>query len=209
MSDNQIPQRPRTVGILIFDEVEVLDFCGPFEVFASAHLPDHAGDDERLFHAVIIAERPDIVHCRGNLLVTPHYTIENHPALDLLIVPGGRGTRRERTNETIIAWIKAQAAQTEITASVCTGAFLLGAAGLLRGRQATTHWGSIDWLREHHPEATVNDAARWVDEGRIVTSAGVSAGIDMSLYLVERLHGRAAAETTARHMEYTWQRELV
>lgn len=209
MSDGQNPQQRRTVGILIFGEVEVLDFCGPFEVFASAHLPDRAGDEERLFHIFTIAERPDVVHCRGDLLVTPHYTIDDHPPLDLLIVPGGRGTRRERTNETLIAWVAAQATRTEITASVCTGAFLLAAAGLLRGREATTHWGSIDWLRAHHSEVTVNDAARWVDEGRIVTSAGVSAGIDMSLHLVERLHGRAAAETTARHMEYTWQREPV
>lgn len=194
----------RTVGILIFDDVEVLDFCGPFEVFSTARLTEASAPEPPLFRVLTIAARAGIVRCRGDLLVTPHHTIDDHPKLDLLVVPGGYGTRRERTNQVLLDWIVAQDRETELTTSVCTGAFLLAAAGLLDGRRATTHWGSLDWLREHHPAIDVCDDERVVDEGRIVTSAGISAGIDMALVMVARLHGRAAAVVTARHMEYTW-----
>ncbi len=198
---------PQTVGILIFDDVEVLDFCGPFEVFAMARaLESSDAEEERapLFRPLTIAERPRIVKCRGGLLVQPHHTIHDHPPLDILVVPGGQGTRRERTNRTLLAWIAAQDRQTALTTSVCTGAFLLAANGLLDGRRATTHWASIGWLREHHPAIDVRDDLLVVDEGRIVTSAGVSAGIDMALHLVGRLHGPAVAAETARRMEYDW-----
>ena len=199
---------PQTVGILIFDDVEVLDFCGPFEVLAMAQAPAQTPDpaDERapLFQPLIVAESPGIVRCRGGLLVQPHHTIHDHPPLDILLIPGGQGTRRERANQTLLDWIANQDRQTLITASVCTGAFLLAANGLLDGRRATTHWASIDWLREHHPAIEVRDDLRVVDEGRIVTSAGVSAGIDMALHLVARLHGSTVAAATARRMEYDW-----
>ncbi len=201
-------QTPQTVGILIFDDVEVLDFCGPFEVFAMAQAPSEATDEVEeptpLFRPLTIAERPEIVRCRGGLLVQPHHTIHNHPPLDILLVPGGQGTRRERTNRTLLDWIAAQDRQTALTTSVCTGAFLLAANGLLDGCRATTHWASIDWLRDHHPAVDVRDDLRVVDEGRIVTSAGVSAGIDMALHLVGRLHGSTVATETARRMEYDW-----
>ena len=192
----------RTVGILIFDDVEVLDFCGPFEVFSVARQPGATGDDGRLFHALTIAERPDIVSCRGGLLVQPHHTFADHPPLDLLIVPGGYGTRRERENPRLLGWIAEQEPRTEITASVCTGSFLLAATGLLSGHRATTHWGGIEWQRANHPDVETIDDQRFVDEGHIVTSAGVSAGIDMALHLVARLHGPEIAATTARQMEY-------
>ncbi len=198
----------QTVGILIFDDVEVLDFCGPFEVFAMARAPSEAADatEERapLFHPLTIAERPEIVRCRGGLLVQPHHTIHDHPPLDILVVPGGQGTRRERTNRTLLDWIAAQDRQTALTTSVCTGAFLLAANGLLDGLRATTHWASIGWLRDYHPAIDVRDDLRVVDEGRVVTSAGVSAGIDMALHLVGRLHGPSVAAETARRMEYDW-----
>jgi transcriptional regulator GlxA family with amidase domain len=194
--------RPRTVGILIFDDVEVLDFCGPFEVFSVARAAEDRDRETPLFRALTIAERGEIVRCRGDLLVQPHHTFADHPPLDILVVPGGYGTRRERTNRALLDWIAAQDRQTELTTSVCTGAFLLAGAGLLDGRRATTHWGSIGWLREHHPTVDVRDGERVVDEGRIVTSAGVSAGIDMALHLVARLHGEATAAATARQMEY-------
>lgn len=197
---------PRIVGILIFDEVEVLDFCGPFEVFSVAR-PDGIKDDEsRLFQVFTVAEEDKTVRCRGGLLVKPHYTLENAPPLDIVIVPGGQGTRRERHNQTLLDWVEAQDKQTELTLSVCTGAFLLAERGLLDGKTAATHWGSVGFMRETYPEVEMVENTRYVDEGRIVTSAGISAGIDMSLYVVEKLHGQEVAAWTARRMEYEWIR---
>ena len=194
--------RHRTVGILIFDEVEVLDFCGPFEVFSIARPAGERDDDARLFTAVTIAEEHRLVTCRGGLLVQPHATIDEHPPLDILVVPGGQGTRRERHNARLLDWIAAQDGRTELTTSVCTGAFLLAERGLLDGRRATTHWASIAWMREAYPAIDMVDTARVVDEGRVITSAGVSAGIDMSLHVVARFHGAEVAAQTARAMEY-------
>jgi transcriptional regulator GlxA family with amidase domain len=205
MVDDGAAVRPMTVGILIFDEVKVLDFCGPFEVFASASATGEAPRDEhRLFTVLTIAEENRTIHCRGGLLVQPHHTLADHPPLDILVVPGGYGTRRELSNPVVLDWIAAQDKQTSLTASVCTGAFLLAADGLLDGKRATTHWASIDWLREHYPAIDVRADERVVDEGHIVTSAGVSAGIDMALHVVARLHGHAIAADTARGMEYDW-----
>ena len=201
-----MPQQ--TVGILIFDDVEVLDFCGPFEVFATTQYPGQDAPDEtgRPVRVVTIAERAGIVHCRGGLLVQPHHTIDDHPQLDILVVPGGWGTRREAHNPRLLDWIAMQDLTTQLTTSVCTGAFLLAARGLLDGLPATTHWASIDRLRTTHPAVQVRDDVRYVDAGRIVTSAGVSAGIDMALYLVGRLLGPDVAQTTARRMEYEGMR---
>lgn len=198
---------PATVGVLIFDEVEVLDFCGPFEVFSVARAPlDGDGGDERaLYRALTIAPRPGTVRCVGGLLVEPHHTIADHPPLDLLVVPGGRGTRRERENPALLEWLRVQDRRTELTTSVCTGSFLLAGAGLLDGKRATTHWASLVRLRDDHPAVEVVAGARFVDEGRIVTAAGISAGIDLALHVVERRNGRPAAEWTARLMEYDWR----
>lgn len=196
---------PQTVGILIFDEVEVLDFCGPFEVFSTATVEgDGEREERRLFNAIVIAEEDRLIRCRGGLLVQPHATLANHPPLDILVVPGGFGTRTQIKNDAVLAWIAAQSG-TALTTSVCTGAFLLAANGLLDGKQATTHWASIDWLRSNFPAIDVRDDQRVIDEGSVITSAGVSAGIDMALHVVERLHGRAIAEQTARGMEYDWR----
>lgn len=197
-----MPQQ--TVGILIFDDVEVLDFCGPFEVFATTQTPgqDSQDDAARPFQVITIAERAAMVKCRGGLLVQPHYTIDDHPPLDILVVPGGWGTRREVHNERLLDWIVAQDRQTALTTSVCTGAFLLAARGLLDGRAATTHWASIDRLRQTHPAIDVRDDRRWVEDERIITSAGVSAGIDMALHVVARRLGTDVARATARRMEY-------
>ena len=196
---------PTTVGILIFEDVEVLDFCGPFEVFATTRLsPADGGPVVFPFRVLTIAERPALVRCAGGLLVQPHHTFADHPPLDILVVPGGQGTRRERENPAVLEWIARQDQTTTLTTSVCTGAFLLAAAGLLDGKRATTHWASLDWLREHHPAIDVRAGERVVDHERIVTSAGVSAGLDMALYLVARLCGPAVAAATARRMEYEW-----
>lgn len=195
----------RSVGILIFDDVEVLDFCGPFEVFSSARRSgEEEREERRLYNAYTVAEKGDIVVCRGGLLVKPHYTFRDHPHFDLLVIPGGSGTRRERENPAVLNWIRHQMETAEVTTSVCTGSFLLGAIGALDNRKATTHWAAIDWMRENHPDVTTIDDQRVIDEGKIVTSAGVSAGIDMALYMVARLNGIEIARDTARGMEYDW-----
>jgi len=193
-----------TVGILVFDDVEVLDACGPFEVFSVARTPQHHEDEYRLFRVYMIAQELRTVTCRGGMLLQPHYDIGSHPELDLVLIPGGQGTRRERTNSMLIRWIEQQNQRTQMTLSVCTGAFLIAEAGLLRGLRATTHWNSIEWMRNEYPEITMLSNARFVDEGRIITSAGISAGIDMSLHVVARLHGNETALWTARRMEYSW-----
>ena len=194
----------RTVGILIFDEVEVLDFCGPFEVFSVTRNLETPTSNEadKPFIVWLVAERETLVRTRGGMMVQPHYTTANCPHLDMLLVPGGWGTRREVGNRPLIEWIAERDRQTEVTASVCTGAFMLAEAGLLDGRRATTHWQSIERMAHAYPKVTVLPNLRYVDEGRIITSAGISAGIDMSLYLVQKWLGRAVAEQTARSMEY-------
>ena len=192
----------RTVGILIFDDVEVLDFCGPFEVFSVARPAGEDADDARLFRALTIAPEARLVTCRGGLLVQPHHSIADHPPLDILVVPGGQGTRRERANARLLDWIAAQDRNVELTTSVCTGAFLLAERGLLDDRRATTHWASVEWMRGQYPAVTMLADTRVVDEGHVITSAGVSAGIDMALHVVARLHGEATAAWTARRMEY-------
>ena len=197
-------QSPHTVGILIFDEVEVLDFCGPFEVFSIARDPDDSMDDRPLFRAVTIAEDHRIISCRGGLLVQPHHVIDNHPPIDILVVPGGQGTRRERLNSRVLDWIAAQDRATELTTSVCTGAFLLAERGILDRHRATTHWASVEWMRQQYPAIDMLSDVRVVDEGHVITSAGVSAGIDMALHVVARLHGDETAAWTARRMEYDY-----
>jgi transcriptional regulator GlxA family with amidase domain len=198
--------KQQTVGILIFDEVEILDFCGPFEVFSSAVAEGSTERDaNRLYRAVTIAEEPRTVRCRGGLLVEPNHTIADHPALDILVVPGGYGTERVVENPRLLDWISRQHETTALTTSVCTGAFVLAKTGLLDGKQATTHWAAIDSLRTTFPAVVTLDDQRVIDEGKVVTSAGVSAGIDMALYVVERQHGHAVAAETARGMEYDWR----
>ncbi len=191
------------IGILLFDDVEILDFCGPFEVFSVASkLVSEAGGNPP-FTVFTLAERADLVRCAGGLRVQPDYPLDNHPPIHLLLIPGGWGARREMNNPRLIEWIRTQDTQTELTTSVCTGALLLGRAGLLDGHRVTTHWASIDRLRRDHPTATVLEHVRFVDEGKLVTSAGISAGIDMALHLVARLHSEELARQTARRMEYT------
>lgn len=192
----------RNVAVLIFDDVEVLDFSGPFEVFSVT-----GGRDDRPapFRVYTVAEKPGPVMARNGLSVNPQLTLADTPQPDVLVVPGGRGTRREMHNSGLIGWIEAQAQQAELVLSVCTGALLLARAGLLNGLAATTFHDALDELRAAAPGARVVGAERWVDCGRIVTSAGISAGIDASLHVVERLLGRETALETARYMEYDWR----
>lgn len=190
-------------GIFIYNEVEVLDFAGPFEVFTTASRVKsrQTKDAELLFNVFTIGEKKETIAARGRLSILPEYDITGHPALDLLIVPGGVVTLElEKTH--IIDWIRRTPSQ--ITASVCTGAFLLAKAGLLASKKATTHWEDIPDLKTMFPDIEVKQNISWVDEGRVVTAAGISAGIDMSLYLVSRLANRKLALDTARQMEYIW-----
>ena len=198
-------QKRRRVGVLIFDDVEVLDFSGPFEVFSVARPAGETDDALRLFDVITIAEQQRMVKCRGGLLVQPHATVEDHPPLNILVVPGGQGTRRERFNTRVLDWIVAQDKRTELTTSVCTGAFLLAERGLLDERRATTHWASVEWMRKEYPRVKMLADARVVEDGRIITSAGISAGIDMSLHTIARLHDEEIAAWTARRMEYDWR----
>lgn len=195
----------RTVGILLFDDVEVLDAFGPYEVFNVARTGNPDAGQEQLFSVVTIAESSAPVSARGNLVIQPHHTIEDHPPLDILVVPGGFGTRAAIQNTTLLDWLRDVTERTALRTSVCTGAFLYAEIGLLDGRSATTHWGSIDWLRETYPKIEVLEDVRFVDQDTVITSAGISAGIDMALHVVARLHGIDTARTTARYMEYEWR----
>ncbi len=192
------------VGILLYDDVEVLDCCGPFEVFTTAaRVAVRRGWATAPFHVHTIATAAPSVTARGGLVLTASHTLQEHPPLDILVVPGGLTPRTER-DEKVIAWLAREAQTATVTASVCTGAFLLATAGLLDGRDATSHWEDVDDLQQRFPEIRVRRGVRWVDEGAVVTSAGISAGIDMSLHLVRRHEGEELAKATAHQMEYDW-----
>lgn len=192
----------RTVGIYIFDHVEVLDFAGPYEVFTCASRVAAAGAAPFRVRTIGASSAP--VRARAGLVLHPETTFADCGPLEVLIVPGGV-VSAELARPEVTAWIAGMAREAELTASVCTGALLLAAAGLLDGRAATTHWEDAAELQAGWPQVRVRAARRWIDTGAVVTSAGISAGIDMSLHLVERLAGRALAERTARQMDYTWQ----
>jgi transcriptional regulator GlxA family with amidase domain len=193
----------KRVGIVVFNDVEVLDFCGPFEVLSVTRLDDARRRQEPSpFEVLLVAETMAPVTTAGGMRVLPAVDFGHCPRLDLLLVPGGMGTRAEMLNETLLGFVRAQAAGAELVASVCTGALILGKAGLLSGLRATTHWRSLDLFQEMFPEVKVDRAAQVVDEGRVMTSAGIAAGIDLALTIVRRCHGEAVARATARHMEY-------
>jgi len=195
----------RNVAVYIFDQVEVLDLAGPFEVFSTAsrvYSRLHP-EGEKPFDVFTIAAQAGVVTARGGLLVEPKFQISDHPVIDVLVVPGGV-IEEELEREAVIGWIQSIAQSSVVTASVCTGAFLLAKAGLLSGKSAITHWEDVDTFETMFPDIQVDRAARWVDTGRVVTSAGISAGIDMSLPVVSRLEGIELARLTARQMEYRW-----
>lgn len=197
------------VGIFVFDDVEVLDFAGPYEVFSTAsrvfQREQPAVSDPFTVFTIgkTQSKTQDTVRARAGLKIFPDYRFETHPEIDLLLIPGGVVTA-ELADPEVIRWIADTASRASLTASICTGAFLLAKAGLLDGKSATTHWEDIADLRTMFPSVRVLEGRRWVDEGNIVTSAGISAGIDMSLHLVERIIDRRLAEQTARQMEFDW-----
>jgi transcriptional regulator GlxA family with amidase domain len=196
------------VGILIFPDAEVLDFTGPFEVFSvTARVAQRDRDNnDAFFKAFFVAETSDVVSARYGFLVKPHYSFRDHPKIDLLLIPGGI-VEQPRSSAKTIEWIKRNAGSAQLVTSVCTGAFLLAQAGLLDGLRAATHWEDTGDLRREFPAVDVVENQAWVDQGKVVTSAGISAGIDMSLQLVARLHDEELARTAARQMVYHWHHE--
>jgi transcriptional regulator GlxA family with amidase domain len=195
----------KRVGIVLFENIEVLDFCGPFEVFSVTRLNEEKRREEPSpLDVLLVAESLDTVTTTGNMKVVPHWAFENCPRLDILVVPGGWGTRNQLNNPIMLDWLRARAAEVETLTSVCTGSMLLGSAGLLNGLHATTHWRSLDWMRDSFPSVTVEYDQHVVEDGRVLTSAGISAGIDMALKVVARYFGEGIAQATARHMEYPY-----
>lgn len=188
----------RLVAILVFPEIEILDFAGPFEVFGAA---DEISGGGR-FRVVTVAESQGPVTTRNGLRIMPDHTLADCPAAELLVIPGGFGTRRLESSPAVLAWIRDRSRDAEITMSVCTGSILLARAGLLDGLRATTHHTAFDRLRAAGSTVKVEDAARFTDNGRILTAAGIAAGIDCALHVVGRLLGPAAAAATARYMEH-------
>lgn len=198
----------KRVGIVIFDDVEVLDFCGPFEVFSVTRLDEAKRREEPSpFEVVLIAEFPGVVTTTGGMKVTPDYAFDNCPKLDVLVVPGGWGTRREAENQRMIGFIRKRAPELTKLTSVCTGSLLLATAGLLDGLPATSHWRFLDQMRESFPNVAIEYGQHVVEDGNVITSAGISAGIDMALRVVERYHGEEIARATARHMEYPYPKD--
>ena len=193
----------KKVAIFIFDEVEVLVFCGPFEVFAVTG----ARNNDKPFDVFTVAQTTAAITARNGLSVNPSFTFDDCPQADILIIPGGYGTRPLMQNQAVLDWIKTQSIEAEIVMSVCTGALLLAKAGLIEGMAATTHWGAMDLLREVAPNSIIQPEKRFIDNGRVMLSAGISAGIDLSFHIVDKLLGHEIAQETAKWMEYDWVRQ--
>jgi transcriptional regulator GlxA family with amidase domain len=190
----------KRVGIVIYEEVEVLDFCGPFEVFSVTRLNEEKRREESSpFQALLVAQNPNMVIATGGMQVLPHHTFANCPHLDVVVVPGGWGFRNELKNAVLLEWLRDRAARAEKTLTgVCTGSMLLCSAGLLDGLDATTHWRFLDRMRDSFPAVKVKYDKHFVKDGHVFTSAGISAGIDMSLKVVAQYFGEAVARATAR-----------
>jgi transcriptional regulator GlxA family with amidase domain len=199
--EQQVTINPRNVAVILFDDVEVLDFAGPFEIFS---VTGRRSEGEPPFNVYTVSMRPGPVIARNHLSINPLYTLADCPLPDIVIVPGGIGTRREMNNPVLIEWLQRQATRAELMTSVCTGALVLARAGLLDGLEATTHHSSYDLL-EQTANVRVRRDVRYVDNGKVITSAGVQAGMDMALHIVARLLGHEAAAETARYIEYEWR----
>ena len=195
-------------AILVFDGVEVLYFAGPFEVFSRTRtepgLESRRSYATAPFRVYTVAPEKREVVATGGLRVVANFTFADAPRSDMIVVPGGYGTRALVEHAATLDWIRHSAAAAQLVTSVCTGAALLARAGLLQGRRATTHFGSYDWLASIDPTVTVERGVRFVDDG-VVTSAGVSAGIDMAFAVVAKRCGHEVATETARYIEYDWR----
>ncbi len=188
----------KTIGILLFENVEELDAVGPWEVL-SYWTRNHPEDG---YEVRMLAADPGPVTCAKGLRMLPDTVLAQAPPLEVLVYPGGRGTRPRLADPAELAWVRAQRETVPLMTSVCTGSLVYAAAGLLAGRPATTHWGSLDLLAELEPTADVRGDDRFVDDGDLITASGVSAGIDMALHLVDRLAGRDRAVEVRRGIQY-------
>ena len=204
------PAKKRLVGVLVFEGVEALDFCGPYEVFSIAHRhdapapgdkPGAMGRMEMLFDVRVVAATTAPVTARGGLKVVPAESFESCPQLDTLVVPGGT-TVAALKGTPLIAWVARQGAKAELVTSVCTGSFVLAEAGLLDGKRSATHQLSLDAMRKAYPKVTVVPGERVVEDGNVCTAAGVSSGLDLALRIVARLHGPDAAGMVSTLIEY-------
>ena len=192
--------RARCVIFYLFENVEDLDFSGPLEVFGAAGRPEGLV----FFKPSTVAEKPGSIKTGNGLTITPDYSFDDCPQADILVLPGGKGTRVELKNPAALEFVKRQAAGAEYVLTVCTGSLILAAAGLLRDLAATTHRGALDLLRELEPTARVQPWQRVIDNGEVIVAAGVSAGIDAALHLVERIHGQDTADSLAYYIEYDY-----
>ncbi|MDO7083323.1 DJ-1/PfpI family protein [Pseudocolwellia sp. AS88] len=187
------------IGIYIYNNAEVLDFSGPFEVFTTAERIS----EKPVFNTFLINQNDRIVKARSNFKLIPDYQINNHPKIDLLIIVGGDHTN-ELNKKQVTDWILDQSTKVQIVASVCTGVFLLAKAGVIYDHEVTTHWEDINDLQIQYPKLRVKQDVRWVEQGKIITSGGISAGIDMSLHLVKLMSSHQHAIATAKQMEFCW-----
>jgi len=193
------------VVILIYEEAEVLDFSGPFEVFSVTRLDeDKRREEPSPFEPLLISEGSGVVTATGGMQVLPHHTMMDCTHLDILVVSGGWGYRHHMQNLSMHAWLRERAAKAQTVTAVCTGSLLLSSAGILDGLDATTHWRFLDSMRDTFPAIKVKYDKHFVEDGRVYTSAGISAGIDMSLKVVEHCFGGKVARATARQMEYPY-----
>jgi transcriptional regulator GlxA family with amidase domain len=188
----------RQIGILLFDDIEELDAVGPWEVLS--HWTRYYPEDG--WAVTCLSRDGGSVAAAKGLSIGAHHSFESAPRLDVLIHPGGMGTRRLLRDPEHLAWVLEQRATAGLLTSVCSGSLVYAAAGLLRGRAATTHWAAVPELAALDSSVRIDESARWVDDGDIITSAGVSAGIDMALYLVDRLVGAERAREVQRYIQY-------
>jgi len=198
----------KTVGILIYPDAEVLDFCGPFEVFATTRLDEETRRESKSpIRQLLVSETKDLVRASGGMQILPDVDFASCPKLDMLLVPGGHGVRALMHQSEYLDWLKRMAQQVDRLASVGAGSLLLGEAGLLIGKTATTHFHSVDFFRERFPRTSLLPELPMVVDGNITTASSIRAGIDMALYLVARIYGQTMAREAARQMEYPYPDE--
>ncbi|MDP7391798.1 MAG: DJ-1/PfpI family protein [Alphaproteobacteria bacterium] len=197
----------QSVAHVVFEGFTTLDMYGPVQAFASSRVTDGDGGWHRFFNQFTIGDSPAAVKSGEGPSTIADYSFEDAPDFDILLIPGGFGTRAAVSNDALLAKIAAMSAKADVTATVCTGSAVLARTGLLDGRPATSNKVAWDWVLEQGPKVDWKRQARWVDDGDIVTSSGVSAGIDMALDLIARLRGEEIAVNSARYMEYIWNRD--